>query len=317
MSDAPPLPVTLLGGFLGAGKTTLLNRLVGAMSGRRVAVVVNDFGDLNIDAKLVTSVEAGVTELAGGCMCCAIRDSAVSTVLQLAERDLPPEHVIIEASGTSDVGVLAETFRSFERRQVVRLDALCTVVDAERFDASDAELGPLVRAQVRNADLVVVNKTDLVSEARRAEVEAAVRELAPHARTWSTVDAEVPVELLFGPAVGTREVFAPAPPAEALFDSRVIGGDFAVVGTKLVDFFRELPASVYRAKGLVRLAERATDCVEVQVVGRRVHVRTRPEGWPDDFEPVTRLVVIGARGRVDWAALQDDLLRAEAPPGQT
>lgn len=302
----PPLPVTLLGGFLGAGKTTLLNRLLQTLSGRRVAVVVNDFGELNIDAKLVTSVEAGVTELAGGCMCCAIRESAVSTVLQLAERDLPPEHVVIEASGASDVGVLAETFRTFERAQAVRLDALCTLVDAERFDPEDPELGSLLRAQVRDADLVVVNKTDLVSEARRAEVEAEVRALALHARLWSTSDAEVPPELLFGPAPVER-VAEPAPPAADLFDSRVLGGDFAVVGTKLVDFFRGLPSSIYRAKGLARLAERPEDCVEVQVVGRRIHIRTRPEGWPEGVEPGTRLVVIGVRGRVDWDAVQEDL----------
>lgn len=303
---AEPLPVTLLGGFLGAGKTTLLNRLLRTLSGRRVAVLVNDFGDLDIDAESVEAIEDDVTRLRGGCMCCAIRDSAVSCVLALAERDPPPEHVLIEASGASDVAALKQTFRDLERHQTVRIDGLVTLVDAERFDPRDRELGLLQRCQVQAADLVVVNKTDLVDDARRARVEAQVTELNPAARKWSTTRADVPEALLFGlPSVeGPAEL---APDAEALLESRVLEVEAPVEGRALVEVLATLPATVFRAKGYVRLAERPDDEVRVQVVGARVHVQT--VGRADASRPGARLVAIGRRGAVDWDFVQACLRR--------
>lgn len=298
-SSAAPLPVTLLGGFLGAGKTTLLNRLLRTLQGRRIAVLVNDFGDLDIDAQAIEAVEDDVTRLRGGCMCCAIRDSAVSTVLALAERADPPEHVVIEASGASDVGALKATFRELERHQTVRIDGLVTLVDAERFAPRDPELGLLQRCQVMAADLVVINRTDLVDAARTAQVEAQVTELNPTARRWSTTEADVPPALLLGLEACEPASVPPAgPPADALLDSRVLEVVDPVRGPALVEVLATLPAAVFRAKGFVRLAERPADEVLVQVVGSRVHVRTTGPAAPG--RPGARLVAIARRGQVDW-----------------
>lgn len=307
MSDLP-LPVTLLGGFLGAGKTTLLQSMLRQLQGRRVAVLVNDFGSLEIDADLVESVEQGVTRLKGGCMCCAIRDSAVSTVLRMAEQDPPPEHVIVEASGVSDSAVLKDTFRALERHQTVRLDGLLTLIDAEHFDPEDREVGLLQRCQVMAADLVVINKTDLVPKARTQEVEHMVAALAPQARVWVTEQAQVPQEILLGLAVvpGPAQV-GPAPIADDLLMSHRLDLGGPIEGRALVLWLADLPPGVFRAKGFVRLAERPKDKVLVQVVARRVHIQT-VGAWADDAQPGA-LGLICRPGAIDEAPLQQQLQR--------
>lgn len=300
------LPITVVGGFLGAGKTTLLQAMLRELSGRRVAVLVNDFGDLQVDADLVESMSEDVMRLKGGCMCCAIRDSVVAEVLKLAEQSPAFEHVVIEASGASDTAALRDTFRTLERHQTVRLDGLITVVDAEQFEPLHPDVGLLQRCQVMAADVVVLNKVDRVDAERVQAVHDEILKLAPNARVWKTEYSKVPQAVLMGGPLAPGADVAPLQAsATGLLSTQVLLLENPVPGRDLVAWLAGLPRDVFRAKGFVRLQERPEDKVLLQVVSGRVHVQTH--GTWADAEQAAELVLIAANGRVDFDALQSQL----------
>lgn len=126
------VPLTILTGFLGSGKTTLLNRILNGDHGLRVAVLVNDFGTINIDSELIVGVEDQVMSLANGCICCTIRDDLVETVIATIDRPEAPEYILLEASGVADPGGISMTFMDSGLRDRIRLDSVTCVVDAEQ-----------------------------------------------------------------------------------------------------------------------------------------------------------------------------------------
>ena len=129
----PSIPLTILTGFLGSGKTTLLNHLLTFDHGRRVAVLVNDFGSINIDAELVVGVEDNMMSLANGCVCCEIRDDLLDAVENLVTSDTPPEHMVLEASGVAEPSGIWATFAGSQHPEWVRLDGVICVVDTEQI----------------------------------------------------------------------------------------------------------------------------------------------------------------------------------------
>ena len=167
--DRPPIPVTILTGFLGAGKTTLLNRILNGNHGLRVAVLVNDFGSINIDAELIVGVESNVISLASGCICCTIRDDLVETVLQTLNRPERPECILLEASGVAQPYGIALAFNNPSLRDRIRLDSILCVVDAEQVFAAP-EMMELKISQMACADMVILNKVDLADSDQIARI---------------------------------------------------------------------------------------------------------------------------------------------------
>ena len=198
MSDPRAVPLTVIGGFLGAGKTTLLNALLAQADGRRIAVLVNDFGDLQIDAALIARSSATTIALRNGCVCCSLAGGLVNALSESLAIDPRPDHVVVEASGVSDPRRIAQVARSGAGFSP---EATLVVVAADQIEtlARDRYVGDTVIAQLAAADLLILNKMDLVDEARKRQVREWLKPHAPRAALIEAQHANVPIEIMLGP----------------------------------------------------------------------------------------------------------------------
>ena len=189
MSDK--IPVTVLTGYLGAGKTTLLNRILSEPHGRRYAVIVNEFGEIGIDNDLVVNADEEVFEMNNGCVCCTVRGDLIRIIEGLMRRKGKFDAIIVETTGLADPAPVAQTFFVDEEvGKKTRLDAVVTVADAKwlKDRLKDA---PEAKNQIAFADVIVLNKTDLVSRPELAEVEARIRGINPYAKLHRTERCKV------------------------------------------------------------------------------------------------------------------------------
>lgn len=290
-------PLTLLTGFLGAGKTTILNRILTERHGRRIAVIVNEFGEIGIDGALVEGAEGGVVELANGCLCCATRGQLLKSVHAVLEASPPPESILVETSGLADpFPVLSELAHSslVER---VEVDGVITVVDAENFDRN-LDSAEAAFQQIVAADLLLVNKVDLVGADVPPLIERGMRVINGHASILTCVAGGVPLPVL----LGHREV-VPSGDTHAHdhddFESVALSPPPSVDRARLADWLEGLPPNVFRAKGFVHLAE-PPQRVEVSAVGARHWLSPARKNGPGDA-----LVVIGRS--LDRATLETGL----------
>jgi G3E family GTPase len=196
--SAPPssdkIPVTVLTGYLGAGKTTLLNRILSEPHGKKYAVVVNEFGEIGIDNDLVVGVDEEVFEMNNGCICCTVRGDLVRILDGLMRRKGKFDGIIVETTGLADPAPVAQTFFVDENvGRKTRLDAVVTVADAKWLE-DRLQDAPEAKNQIAFADVILINKTDLVSAAELDEVEARIRGINRYAKVHKTERAQVPLE---------------------------------------------------------------------------------------------------------------------------
>jgi len=191
--SAEKVPVTVLTGYLGAGKTTLLNRILSEPHGKKYAVIVNEFGEIGIDNDLVVGADEEVFEMNNGCICCTVRGDLVRILDGLMRRKGKFDAVIVETTGLADPAPVAQTFFVDENvGRKTRLDAVVTVADAKwlKERLKDA---PEAKNQIAFADVILINKTDLVSAEELAEVEGRIRAINPYARVHRTERAQIPL----------------------------------------------------------------------------------------------------------------------------
>src|SRR6516162_5250367 len=328
------VPATVITGFLGAGKTSLVRNLLACADGRRLAVVVNEFGELGIDRELLLGCgdagcgEDDIVELANGCLCCTVAEDFLPTLTRLLDRAAPPEHILIETSGLALPKPLVQAFAWPEIRTRTTVDGVLTVIDgaavavgrfaddpeavarqraADPALAHDNPLEEVFTDQLACADLVVLNKTDLIEPARLAllnrEIEARVR---PAVKLMTARDGRVPPEVALGLSAAAEDDLAGRPSLHDL-EAAHDHDDFEsfVVSSGAVHddaaFLSQLRATidrhdVLRVKGFLNRPGRDRRQV-VQAVGSRVqHHYDRP--WHAGETRQTRLVVIGKKGLV-------------------
>lgn len=281
--------LTVLGGYLGAGKTTLLNGLLATADGSRMAVVVNDFGSVNIDRRLITSATRDTVELANGCMCCSLQDDTSAVMTRLAARD-DLRHVVVETSGVGDPAALRAwgNYPGFAPGSTV----VCLDSTSAALLLRDEFVGDTAARQLARADVVVLTKVDLARSGQLADAWRRCREHAPDAKVLESERGDLRLEDLLLGSAGPMNATAGEPDSHlSVHRSAFVTGAHPVDRDALLRALHELPPSVVRVKGLVRCSDSPLSRTVVQCSGGRVSVTV--EGVWQEADS-SELVIIAA-----------------------
>jgi len=341
----PPskVPATIVTGFLGAGKTTLIRNLLANAGGRRLALIINEFGDVGVDGDILRSCgidscpEENIVELANGCICCTVADDFVPTLNALLSRDIKPDHIIIETSGLALPKPLIQAFQWPDVRTRLTIDGVVTVIDgpavaAGRF-ADDPEALALQRAddpsldhdnpleevyedQLLCADLIVLNKVDLLDEATQKRVIAEVDALTPRAvKIVTAQDGRIDPAILLGLGAAAEDDLAARPSHHDNetehdhedFESFIVELPAALSPEALTRKLRDVSEAhdVLRMKGFVAVEGKQMRLL-VQGVGTRFQ-HHYDRAWAADEDRMGRLVVIGCKG-LDQNAIRNSIV---------
>lgn len=321
------IPVTVLSGYLGSGKTTLLNHLLHENHGKKIGLIVNDMGEINVDAAAIkkenyTYAPEQLIEMQNGCICCTLREDLLIEVKNLVEKhDL--EYILIESSGISEPLPVAQTFSykdsdsNIDLTTLCRLDTLATVVDARRFwddygdgksllerigsqEVEDREIADLLIDQIEFANVILLNKIDLVSQVELGKITAILESLNPDAQIISTTHGKVNPEKLLNTHLFDFERMSESPGwvkelnEEHIPETEEYGiRSFVYKARKpfhperLLDWIKNWPPTVVRAKGYFWTATRASICASISQAGSSVElsrVGTWIVGMPTSYQ---------------------------------
>ncbi len=299
------MPVTIVTGFLGSGKTTLLNHILQNQQGLKIAVLVNEFGNIDIDSQLLIAADQDMMQLSNGCICCSINEGLVETVYDILEREDKVDYLVVETSGVADPLPLAMTFVGTELKEFTHLDSILTVVDAETFSPQFLNSEAAIN-QVAYGDIILLNKVDLISPEQLAASEAHIQSVKDGARILHCSHGAVPLNMILDIGVSSTEqhdeweqTLDQLAKENQTGSSRHLKNDgfdsLSFKSTRPFDiqkfehFLREqLPENIYRAKGLLWLQEETGRFI-FQLSGKRYSLDK--DEWPS--EPMNQLVFIG------------------------